>query len=762
MNDKYKTKAQLVQELQMLRKQEHRVETLDKHGQTEKETFKNNDTYYLLFNSIQDAIFVYYPAKKKQPGTFIEVNESACRLLGYSKSELLGLSPSDITAGSRAGFSGTGSTAYELSDQKEIVVENTLISKEGSHIPVEISSRLFAFQGKLATLSIARDIRERKQIEDETKLKALLLDRADDSIILADYNGNIVFTNEVTYKSRGYTRQEMLNMKLDQFVLPEYFNKINQQMSKSFKVPYHRIFQSADVRKDGSVMPVELHVSLIEYKNNIHALCIVRDISKRKKIEKELKLKARLLDSATDAIILRDFDGNIIYANEASYKSRGFSKKELMSMNIRNVVSPEYLYLRSKQDIAMTKKNRLNFECDHYRKDGTRLPVEIHSRIFKAEGKKLVLSIARDISERKQIEEALLESENKYRTLVEYCPDGILSLDEEGFVTDCNHGASELAGITKKEILGKHINELSSNENEIDFIDWCSHLDSPDYQEAEFELSVNNNLPISVWAKKVPLYDERGRFRQAIIYLRDFAERKKLDQLKDEFIGFVSHQLCSPLTVIIGATQTALADESRLAKDKQRQLLQITVTEAEALYHMVSNLLELSRLQSNRLILDNEEIDVADAINNVITRIQHEYSDYQFVTNLAKDTPILYADPIRLELILYNIIENAVKYSPAGSKIRICTRANREEITFGVVDHGPGIPAYSLPKIFEPFQRVEESHVTPVKGAGLGLLVCKRLVEVHGGKIWAKSKKGHGSTFYFSLPIYGNNTYDNS
>jgi signal transduction histidine kinase len=231
--------------------------------------------------------------------------------------------------------------------------------------------------------------------------------------------------------------------------------------------------------------------------------------------------------------------------------------------------------------------------------------------------------------------------------------------------------------------------------------------------------------------------------------------------LKDEFIGFVSHQLCSPLTVIIGATQTALADESRLAKNKQRQLLQITVTEAQALYHMVSNLLELSRLQSNRLILDNEEIDVADAINNVITRIQHEYSDYQFVTNLAKDTPILYADPVRLELILYNIIENAVKYSPTGSKIRICTRANAEEITFGVVDHGPGIPAYSLPKIFEPFQRVEESHITPVKGAGLGLLVCKRLVEVHGGKIWAKSKRGHGSTFYFSLPIYGNNA-DNS
>jgi signal transduction histidine kinase len=177
---------------------------------------------------------------------------------------------------------------------------------------------------------------------------------------------------------------------------------------------------------------------------------------------------------------------------------------------------------------------------------------------------------------------------------------------------------------------------------------------------------------------------------------------------------------------------------------------------------MVSNLLELSRLQSNRLILDNEEIDIADAIKKVITRIQHEYSEHQFVTALAKDTPILYADPLRLELILYNIIENAVKYSPKGSKIRICTRSNANEITFGVTDHGPGIPAHSLPKVFEPFERIEESHITPVKGAGLGLLVCKRLVEVHGGKIWAKSKKGQGSTFYFSLPLYGNNTYNNS
>ncbi|MEJ2740060.1 MAG: PAS domain S-box protein, partial [Dehalococcoidia bacterium] len=694
--------------------------------------------------------------------TFIEVNESACRLLGYTRSELLGLSPSDITAGDRTGFSGTNSTAYELSEQKETVVEKTFISKEGDYISVEISSHLFAFQGKLAVLAIARNISERKQLEDETKLKALLLDRADDSIILADCDGNIVFTNEVAYKSRGYTRQEMLNMKLDQLVLPEYFTKINQQMSKKHKIRYHRIFQSADVKKDGSVMPVELHVSLMEYKNNINALCIVRDISKRKKIEEELKLKARLLDSASDAIILRDFDGNIIYANEAAYKSRGFTKKELMNMNICDVVSPEYLCLRGKQDIALTNKTRLHIECDHLRKDGSRLPVDIHARIIKTADKKLVLSVARDITERKQMEEALLESENKYRTLVEYSPDGILSLDVNGLIIDCNHGACELAGITKKEILGKHINKLSSNGNEVEFKDWCSHLDSPDYQEAEFELSVSNSTPISVWAKKVPLFDERGRFRQAIIYLRDFAERKKLDQLKDEFIGFVSHQLCSPLTVIIGATKTALADESRLTKDKQRQLLQITVTEAEALYHMVSNLLELSRLQSNRLILDNEEIDIADAINSVITRIQHEYNNYRFVTALAKDTPTLYADPIRLELILYNIIENAVKYSPAGSKIRICTRSDADEITFGVADHGTGIPAYSLPKIFEPFHRVEESHVTPVKGAGLGLLVCKRLVEVHGGKIWAKSKKGHGSTFYFSLPIYGNNTHDNS
>ena len=762
MNDKYKTKAQLVQELQMLRKQKHRIETFNKQKQTGSEISRNDDTYYLLFNTIQDAIFIYHPAKKKQSGTFVEVNESACRLLGYTRSELLGLSPFDITAGDPTGFSGTDSTAYELSDQKETVFEKTFISKQGKHISVEISSRLFAFQGKPAVVLIARDISERKQLEDETKLKALLLDRADDSIILADSDGNIIFTNEVAYKSRGYTRQEMLNMKLDQLVLPEYFNKINQQMSKKHKIRYHRIFQSADVKKDGSVMPVELHVSLMEYKNNINALCIVRDISKRKKIEEELKLKAQLLDSASDAIILRDFDGSIIYANEAAYKSRGFTKKELMNMNICDVVSPEYLCLRGKQDIALTNKTRLHIECDHLRKDGSRLPVDIHARIIKTADKKLVLSVARDITERKQMEEALLESENKYRTLVEYSPDGILSLDVNGLIIDCNHGACELAGITKKEILGKHINKLSSNGNEVEFKDWCSHLDSPDYQEAEFELSVSNSTPISVWAKKVPLYDERGRFRQAIIYLRDFAERKKLDQLKDEFIGFVSHQLCSPLTVIIGATKTALDDESRLTKDKQRQLLQITVTEAEALYHMVSNLLELSRLQSNRLILDNEEIDIADAINSVITRIQHEYNNYRFVTALAKDTPILYADPIRLELILYNIIENAVKYSPAGSKIRICTRSDADEITFGVADHGTGIPAYSLPKIFEPFQRVEESHITPVKGAGLGLLVCKRLVEVHGGKIWAKSKKGHGSTFYFSLPIYGNNTHDNS
>jgi len=233
----------------------------------------------------------------------------------------------------------------------------------------------------------------------------------------------------------------------------------------------------------------------------------------------------------------------------------------------------------------------------------------------------------------------------------------------------------------------------------------------------------------------------------------DITEHKKLDQLKDDFIGLVSHELRSPMTVITGAINTVLTEAERLSPEETRQLLRDAALEAELLSNLLGNLLELSRVQASRLVLHAEATNVSKIIQDAVDKIKRQSPVHQFVVDTPKKIPPLYADPLRLERILYNLLENAVKYSPQGGEIRVSVRRKKEHLIFGVSDQGIGISPADQAKLFAPFQRLEEFRPDGVRGVGLGLLVCRRLVEAHGGRIWVESELGQGSTFFFTMPL---------
>jgi len=234
---------------------------------------------------------------------------------------------------------------------------------------------------------------------------------------------------------------------------------------------------------------------------------------------------------------------------------------------------------------------------------------------------------------------------------------------------------------------------------------------------------------------------------------QDITERKKLDQLKDEFIGLVSHELRSPLTVIIGAVNTVLSEGARLSPEETHQLIQDAAWEAESLSHLIGNLLELSRVQADRLLLHAEAVSVTRVIQDTVEEIKRRFSAHQFILDIPKKLPTVYADQLRLGRILYNLIDNAIKYSPQGGEIRVSVEPEEEHLVIGVSDQGIGISLSDQAKLFGPFQRLEDSGLEGVNGAGLGLLVCRRLVEAHGGRIWVESEPGRGSTFFFTLPL---------
>jgi PAS domain S-box-containing protein len=233
----------------------------------------------------------------------------------------------------------------------------------------------------------------------------------------------------------------------------------------------------------------------------------------------------------------------------------------------------------------------------------------------------------------------------------------------------------------------------------------------------------------------------------------DITERKKLEQLKDELIGLVSHELRTPLTVIGGGLSTLLTEWNRLSPNEVQQLLKDALLESESLSHLIENLLELSRAQAQQLSLYSELTDVKTLVKEALSKIKRQAPSHRFSTSIPDKLPSINGDPLRIERILYNFLDNAAKYSPPGSQIKVSANAEPERLVIGVSDHGEGLSSSEQDRIFGPFQRLENKRPDQARGAGLGLMVCRRLVEAHGGEIWVESKKGKGSTFFFSLPF---------
>ena len=261
-------------------------------------------------------------------------------------------------------------------------------------------------------------------------------------------------------------------------------------------------------------------------------------------------------------------EGVITWCNDRVEGIYGYSKDELIGKDASffypTGISPsEFTKLVSRE---LKEKGLFHGSTRVKRKDGSVIDVEYSITRIPDKHPLEVVAVARDITERKRIEEALRQSEANYRMLVESSPDGIISVDDKVRIIDCNEGVCQLLGYSREELKGKDFRELlaSALPDKLSF--YYDQLTQKGLVETEFEFLGRGGRTIPVWAKIVGAYDANGRLSQALVYIRDIAERKKLDQLKDEFIGLVSHELRSPLTVIMGAVNTALTEGARLSQ----------------------------------------------------------------------------------------------------------------------------------------------------------------------------------------------------
>jgi two-component system phosphate regulon sensor histidine kinase PhoR len=244
-----------------------------------------------------------------------------------------------------------------------------------------------------------------------------------------------------------------------------------------------------------------------------------------------------------------------------------------------------------------------------------------------------------------------------------------------------------------------------------------------------------------------------------LFVLHDITRQKRLEGVRKDFVANVSHELRTPLSVIKGYVETLVDSHDTMPLADRERFLKTIQRHTERLNSLLEDLLALSRLESAQPGLARERVDLGQLFASLLEdfRARPAAEGHRFSLAIDANTPHVLADPLKLGQVLDNLVSNALKYTPRGSRIDLATRmSSADTVEVAVRDNGPGIPAEDLPHIFERFYRVDKGRSREKGGTGLGLSIVKHIVQLHGGKVWAESEVGDGTTFFFTLPLHPN------
>jgi two-component system sensor histidine kinase KdpD len=276
----------------------------------------------------------------------------------------------------------------------------------------------------------------------------------------------------------------------------------------------------------------------------------------------------------------------------------------------------------------------------------------------------------------------------------------------------------------------------------VGLISLVRYPEAPSFTAADDRLlsAVGNQLAVAI---------ERTRLREEAAEAEIL---RRTDELKTALLNTVSHDLRTPLSSIIASAGSLLQQDVRWTEDERRDFARAIEEEAERLNRLVGNLLDLSRIQAGSLMPQRSWYDLSALVDDVLGRLRSVTSRHQVVVSVEEELPPVFLDYILIDEVFANLIENAVKYTPPGSEIAVRAIRTNGAVRVEVEDRGPGFPPEALPRLFEPFYRVQREGQT-ARGTGLGLAVAKGLVEAHGGQIWAENRKTGGARLVFTLPL---------
>jgi PAS domain S-box-containing protein len=629
-------------------------------------------------------------------------------------------------------------------------------------------------------VAIIRDVTDRKRAEAtamEAHRLAFHVENTPLAVIEWDHEFRVLRWSPAAERLFGWVGAEVLGKRFSDwnFVVPEDIEAVNEVGKRQNDgEEHHGILRNKNYTKLGSVVNCEWYNSALydERGKLISVLSLVLDITVATRIEEALRkseAQYRLLfESNPQAMWVYDLETRRFLAvNNAAIQRYGYSRAEFLSMTIEDVRPP--------QDVQVLRKYLENTnphfnqagEWRHQKKDGTIITVEITSNRLNFEGRRAVFVLANDITERKTAEKALRDSEDRYRDLVDNSHELICTHDLEGRVISVNPWASRVLGYPQESLLGMNIRDGLLPEYRDDFDKYLEKVKTEGSAKGVMKVRTASG-EVRMWeyyntlrtqGVETPIvrgmaHDATER-RQALAREKEARiEAEEANRVKDEFLSTLSHELRTPLTAIMGWSNLLLHGE--VDEARQQQAIETIARNANSQCQLIDDLLEVSRIITGKHRHDFVGCELQPVIQAAAESLRPtaDAKGVKLYVTLAQNLGMVMGDRERLQQVVWNLVSNAVKFTPAGGEVNVRLNRINSHLEIAVSDTGAGVHPDFLPHVFDRFRQADGSTTRAHGGLGLGLAIVRHLVELHGGVAVADSPGvGKGATFTVRFPL---------